>query len=296
MVQITSILLALVLSCPIGVIHAAPVNNTVNSDTLLKNGHTAQHLNTKFKDLSINDQCTNGQEACISGALAKCDNAGKWEAEQCPSNSQCFVLPDVRSEGSKLRCVSEQQASSLIQASGAQGGVFGDNSTDSSNSSDSSSGTATITVLVAPSTTQTLGAQTTTLDNAGASSLLASLESGGATISSGAEPTELNTAASTSATATSSGDGVTATDDSATASISNESAGATSASAVNGAQGALATGLQGAVGAAAPTTIILTTGSSTATASSDPSATPDAAVASASASAPPSPPPSYGGY
>jgi hypothetical protein len=137
MVQITSILLALVLSCPIGVIHAAPVNNAVDANTLLKNGQTAQELNAAFNNLTINDQCKNGEEACISGALAKCDDAGKWEAQQCPADSQCFALPNTKREGTKIQCTSEQKALSLIEASGAQGGLFGDNSTDAGNGIDS---------------------------------------------------------------------------------------------------------------------------------------------------------------
>jgi hypothetical protein len=270
MVHITSVLLALVLSCPIGVIHAAPVNNTVDANTLLKNGQTAQNLNVAFNNLTINDPCQSGQEACVSGALAKCDNTGKWEAQQCPSNTQCFALPDIRSGGTKLRCTSQQRASTLIQASGAQGGVFGNNSTAGADSSNSSA-TQTVTVLVAPSATQTLNSQTTTLDSAGVSSLLASLVSSGVSGTATSSGTELNTAAS--ATATSSGDAATTTD-----------------SGNVGAQGALATGVQGAAAAAAPTTIILSGSSSTATASSDPSSTPGASDAAESA------PPSNGGY
>jgi len=267
MVHITSVLLALVLSCPISVIHAAPVNSTVDPDTLLKNGQTAQNLNVAFNNLTINDPCQSGQEACVSGALAKCDNAGKWEAQQCPSNTQCFALPDIRSGGTKLRCTSQDRASTLIQASGAQGGIFGNNST---NSSDSSSATQTVTVLVAPSGTQTLNSQTTTLDSAGVSSLLQSLESSGV---SGTATSSGTDSASASATVTSSGDAATTTD-----------AGAA------GAQGALATGGQGAAAAAAPTTIILTGSSPTATTSSVPSSTSGASNAAESA------PPSNGGY
>jgi hypothetical protein len=272
MVKFASILLSL---CPLGIVLAAPVRN-LGVDTLLQNGQCAQKLNTEFKNMTINDKCKSGDKACVTGALGECNANGAWEVSQCPTNSQCFAVPNKKKEGTKLKCLSEKDALSLIQASGAQGGIFVDNSTDTGNGTDSvpadsgssnataeaspstndtTAATQTVTVLIAPSTTQTLDAQTTTLDSAGASSLLSSLQGDGVSetsTSSGAEVTGSNS----TATETSSGTG-------------------------GDAQGAAA---------AAATTILLTAASSSATATSTPAA---ANAASASASAPP---PSNGGY
>jgi len=271
MVRTTSILLAIVLSCPIGHVLAAPVNNTVDANTFLQNGETAQQLNSEFHNLTINDPCQSGTAACISGAQAQCNSNGTWEVQQCQEGTQCFALPNKKSAGTNIKCKTEQDALSLIQETGAQGGICGNNSTNSGNgtisnvpvdsgSDNNSAATATVTILVAPSTTQTLGPDTATLDGAGFSSLLASLQSGGVSA------TTTGSDSQTTGTTTSSG-----------------VAGAVVTGSGSDAQGAAA---------AAATTILLTTGSSTPTASSGPSGTPNAAVASAA----PSSPPSGGGY
>lgn len=257
MVQITSILFALVLSCPISHVLAAPVNITISSDTFLQNGQAAQQLNAEFQNLTINDQCQSGQQACIAGAQATCNTGGAWEAVECPTNTECFALPNKKSNGTNLKCTSEQDALSLIQDTGAQGGIFGDNSNGTD--SGSNGATATVTIIVSPSTTQTIDPQTTTLDSVGVNSLLSSLQSGGV-----------------AGTSTSSDAVTTATD----------------APTTTAAAGALATG---SADPAAPSIILLTTGASSPTTTSDTSSqTPNAALGSASAS--PSAPPSNDGY
>jgi hypothetical protein len=270
MVKFTSILLSLVLSCPVGIVLAAPVPN-LDAKTLQQNGECAQKLNKEFKNMTINDKCKSGDKACISGALAECNVNGAWEASECSAGSQCFAVPNKKKEGANSKCLSEQDALSQIDASGAKGGIFAGDSTDTGNATaeaspstnNSTAATETVTVLIAPSTTQTIDAQTRTLSGAGASSLLSSLQSdgvSGTSTSSGAEAT------GSSSTETSSG---------ATASVTS-----------SGASG----DVQGAAAAAA-TTILLTAASSSAT------STPAAAnAASASAPPPSTPPPSSGGY
>jgi len=279
MVKFTSILLSLVLSCPVGVVLAAPVPN-LDAKILQQNGECAQKLNNEFKNLTINDKCKSGDKACISGALAECDVNGAWEVSECSAGSQCFAVPNKKKEGANSKCLTEKDALSQIDASGAKGGIFAGDQTDTGNgtntapadsgssnataeaspSTDNSTATETVTVLIAPSTTQTIDAQTRTLSGADANSLLSSLQSDGVS------------GTSTSAGAEATGSSSTETSSDATASVTSSGAGG---------------GVQGAAAAAA-TTILLTAASSSATAASTP-----AAANAASASAPP---PSNGGY
>jgi len=275
MVKFTSILLSLVLSCPVGVVLAAPVPN-LDAKTLQQNGECAQKLNQEFKNLTIKDKCKSGDKACISGALAECDVNGAWEVSECSAGSQCFAVPNKKKEGANAKCLSEQDALSQIDASGAKGGIFAGDQTDtgngttsapadsgssnataeaSSSTNNSTAATETVTVLIAPSTTQTIDAQTRTLSGADANSLVSSLQSDGVS-------------------GTSTSTGAEATGSSSTETSSGATASETSSGAVQGAA------------AAAGTTILLTAASSSAT------STPAAANA-ASASAPP---PSNGGY
>lgn len=215
MVRTTSFVLAFTLSC--GYVFAAPVNNTVGGSVLLQNGLDAQNLNSQFSNMSITDPCQFGAQACISGAEAQCNSEGVWEAQQCPSaDTQCFVVPNTKSQGTHLKCTTPQDALQLIQNTGAPGGICGSNSTASGNctaGSDASgnSTAATVTILVAPSTTETLGPQTTTLDPSDAASLLSSLSTSGTTSSSDATTTATPANGVGAAVVTGLGKGATAT-------------------------------------------------------------------------------------
>ncbi|KAK0496409.1 hypothetical protein EDD18DRAFT_1331894 [Armillaria luteobubalina] len=179
---------------------------SLDASALLANGQAAQSQNVAFQSLSVNDTCSTGEVACISNEVAQCaDN--QWATSPCSGSAQCFALPSVRGNGTFLQCTSEKDAVSVIDASGATGGIFGNgtdtsasaststsNSTSASNSTatsaanstDTASGTSavddsgvvTVTVTLTPTATVFVSTEVpvmTTLSPDEASSLLASL-------------------------------------------------------------------------------------------------------------------------
>ncbi|KAI0261333.1 hypothetical protein BC834DRAFT_896222 [Gloeopeniophorella convolvens] len=91
----------------------------------LANGQKAQQLNAQFRSLSASSSCTAGQEACIDGQFAQCDN-GKFVTTSCgPAPLQCVVLPLVNSAGTSITCDTKADAEARIAATGATGGLFG---------------------------------------------------------------------------------------------------------------------------------------------------------------------------
>ncbi|PBK98698.1 hypothetical protein ARMGADRAFT_986617 [Armillaria gallica] len=167
---------------------------SLDASALLANGQAAQSQNVAFQNLSVNDTCSTGEVACISSEVAQCaDN--QWATSPCSGSSQCFALPSVRGNGTFLQCTSEKDATSVIDATGATGGIFGNgtdtsNSTTSGNSTDGNStdttsgtsiddsGIVTVTVTLTPTATVFVSTEvpvTTTLSPDQASSLLASL-------------------------------------------------------------------------------------------------------------------------
>ncbi|SJL16103.1 uncharacterized protein ARMOST_19621 [Armillaria ostoyae] len=167
---------------------------SLDASALLANGQAAQSQNVAFQNLSVNDTCSTGEVACISGDVAQCaDN--QWATSPCSGSAQCFALPSVRGNGTFLQCTSEKDATSVIDATGATGGIFGNgtdtsNSTTSANSTDANStdtasgtsvddsGIVTVTITLTPTATVFVSTEvpvTTTLSPDEASSLLASL-------------------------------------------------------------------------------------------------------------------------
>ncbi|KAF9057224.1 hypothetical protein BJ165DRAFT_18050 [Panaeolus papilionaceus] len=105
-------------------VSAAPA---LAADALLKNGQQAQGLNKQFLTLKATDSCTGQQISCISGAIATCVN-GKWDVDtgRCAKSQDCFALPSVIRDGVEIMCTSEKNAKTLIDSTGAQGGITGD--------------------------------------------------------------------------------------------------------------------------------------------------------------------------
>ncbi|TFK41509.1 hypothetical protein BDQ12DRAFT_710592 [Crucibulum laeve] len=103
-------------------VHAAPT--ALDAATLLRNGQTAQQLNTQFSSLKITDACNAGEQACVEGSIATCTD-GKWDTSKgrCAKSQECFAIPSVSKEGTNLTCTSEKSALSIITASGAKGGI-----------------------------------------------------------------------------------------------------------------------------------------------------------------------------
>jgi len=190
-------------------VHSAPTPS-LDSATLLNNALEAQRLNAQFQtaNSTATGSCTNGDTACVQGAIASCVN-GQFDTSQgsCPASQQCFALPSVNSNGTTITCTSDKIALSLIEAAGATGGITGSGSQNSTNPASASSTlsgttpgtttstdpttptstalnetvvTVTVTTIVTPTgtttpSTTTLPSVTQTLSPEEASSLLSSL-------------------------------------------------------------------------------------------------------------------------
>jgi len=189
--------------------------------TLLKNGQEAQKLNAQFQTIKLSDACggTGLTTACVGNAISNCVN-NAWDSTNgtCSKSQQCFAIPNVQSDGTILSCTSEKSALSIINATGAKGGIAGadaSGSTDardpptSSNPSSSSSvaqpsgatpvPTVTVTVTIAPAAT-TLPATIITLSPQEASGAISSILGQGIptpSTASSASATSIDSASST---------------------------------------------------------------------------------------------------
>ncbi|KAI0765261.1 hypothetical protein C8Q74DRAFT_1040174 [Fomes fomentarius] len=95
---------------------------SLDADVFLQNGKDAQALNAEFQTLKASDACDDGQMACIKDSIAHCANA-TWQLDACPKTLSCFALPSVREQGTIISCTSNATALSVINASGATGGI-----------------------------------------------------------------------------------------------------------------------------------------------------------------------------
>jgi hypothetical protein len=104
-------LTTLLVTCLPSVVFSAPA---LNAAGFLRNGETAQEINSLFRTLNETDACTgkhnqapvqrfynltqaslaDGLRVCISGNLASCQNS-KFVLEPCPDARTCFALPSV---------------------------------------------------------------------------------------------------------------------------------------------------------------------------------------------------------
>ncbi|KJA26807.1 hypothetical protein HYPSUDRAFT_84223 [Hypholoma sublateritium FD-334 SS-4] len=117
----------------------------VTNATLLQSAQEAQALNAQFLTLTTSSPCGNLTAACVANAISNCENDA-WVAPKgaCSQGTFCFATPNLRGAGTILQCTSNKTASSIIEASGASGGITGLDTTDTSaNSSTSSSTSAT---------------------------------------------------------------------------------------------------------------------------------------------------------
>jgi hypothetical protein len=169
MVHFTALLAVIAFTSPIALAHPV-LRRDASDDTILQNGLESQKLNAAFATLNATDNCTDGDIACVEGALALC-RGSSWVTQNCPATLQCFALPDVDQEGVTIGCTSPNTALGLIEATGAEGGINGsDNSTSIDDGSSGNVTTVTVTVtLPADGETQTLSPTTATLtpDQAG---------------------------------------------------------------------------------------------------------------------------------
>jgi len=152
----------------------------LDASVLLQNGQTAQQLNAQFNNLQATDACSTGDTGCISGLSAQCSN-GTWQTQKCPGGSrQCFALPSVRSNGTFIACTSKANALSLIDATGAQGGLALNTTSNGTDPSISSGSVNSTTPSVSPgeASTFTLSPTTRTIDPAQASALVSQLAGG----------------------------------------------------------------------------------------------------------------------
>jgi hypothetical protein len=94
----------------------------LDKTTLAQNGRDAHVLNLEFTALKASDDCTTGQIACISDAVAQCVNS-KWKLTDCLKGQSCFALPSIKDDGVNIQCTSEATAKSIIQASGVDGDI-----------------------------------------------------------------------------------------------------------------------------------------------------------------------------
>jgi len=84
------------------------------------NGEAAKALQAKFKTLTTDSSCTNGENACLSnGDFAQCV-AGKFIPTPCSGGLTCQALPLVNSPGTSIACTSVADAATRIDNTGAK--------------------------------------------------------------------------------------------------------------------------------------------------------------------------------
>ncbi|KAH8979164.1 proline-rich protein [Lactarius hatsudake] len=85
------------------------------------NGQDAQALNEKFKTLTADSSCTDGENACVGGDFAQCVG-GKFVTSPC-SGSTCVALPLVNSRGTSVTCDTQADADARIANALGTGGA-----------------------------------------------------------------------------------------------------------------------------------------------------------------------------
>ncbi|KAH9160848.1 hypothetical protein EDB89DRAFT_1862179 [Lactarius sanguifluus] len=90
----------------------------------LQNGLDAQALNQKFRSLTPDSSCTDGENACVNGQLGQCVG-GEFVLFLCSTPLQCVALPLVNKPGTSVTCDTPQGAQDRIAATGATGGLVG---------------------------------------------------------------------------------------------------------------------------------------------------------------------------
>ncbi|KAH9029893.1 proline-rich protein [Lactarius hengduanensis] len=102
----------------------APSNTPSSSGSqgfAVLNGQDAQALNEKFKTLTADSSCTDGENACVGGDFAQCVG-GKFVTSPC-SGSTCVALPLVNSRGTSVTCDTQADADARIANALGTGGA-----------------------------------------------------------------------------------------------------------------------------------------------------------------------------
>ncbi|KAH9173996.1 proline-rich protein [Lactarius sanguifluus] len=104
----------------------APSNTPSSSDSkkgfAVQNGQDAQALNEKFKTLTADSSCTDGENACVGGDFAQCVG-GKFVTSPCSGGSICVALPLVNSRGTSITCDTQADADARIANALGTGGA-----------------------------------------------------------------------------------------------------------------------------------------------------------------------------
>jgi hypothetical protein len=79
-----------------------------------QNAKDAIALTNKFKKLTKDSPCKSGENACIKGIFAKCDQ-GKYVLMPCDPILECKVLPLVNSRGTSITCDTSEDAANRIR-------------------------------------------------------------------------------------------------------------------------------------------------------------------------------------
>jgi hypothetical protein len=102
-------------------VSASPYNRRGSSDSFVKaNGEAAKALQEKFKTLTADSPCTDGENACLSnGDFAQCAN-GKFVPTPCAETLTCQALPLVNSPGTSVTCDTAADAATRLANTGVK--------------------------------------------------------------------------------------------------------------------------------------------------------------------------------
>ncbi|KAG8815015.1 hypothetical protein FRC19_001335, partial [Serendipita sp. 401] len=102
---------------------AAPVELIRRAEN---SGQLAQGSNFYFQSLHIEDACTPGQVACVSGNYATCSGEANWEITPCASGTTCFATPADSTSGVTVQCTTQDAATAEINSAGGDSNIAAD--------------------------------------------------------------------------------------------------------------------------------------------------------------------------
>ncbi|CAG7851335.1 SubName: Full=Related to cell surface flocculin-Saccharomyces cerevisiae {ECO:0000313/EMBL:CCA70272.1} [Serendipita indica DSM 11827] len=120
----TAVRFALVAAALSSLTNAAPLFNFGRKEAVAmvrraqNGGQLAQGTNFYFTTLHLEDACSPGQVACVSGNYATCSGEGNWEITPCTSGTTCLATPASSPSGISIQCTSQETAQSSIQNAG----------------------------------------------------------------------------------------------------------------------------------------------------------------------------------
>lgn len=146
--------------------HRAILANRAQSDLHVQNLKVAQTLNAKFKTLSADSSCTEGETACVGKDFAICDQ-GKYVQMSCGPSMQCYALPLINSVGTTVTCDTEADAGVRLGGQAGSGGSSGPLTTVATSTEAPSTTSAPQTPPPPPPPSTTTSSQPTSTGNAG---------------------------------------------------------------------------------------------------------------------------------